>query len=122
MSARVYSAAGQSHLPVTSVQPQVSTASDVGAARTQPRNATVSGASVRAMIVVARQMEAAKRANLTRVNRPTVPAEANMTPLQPAPHACKEAAIGVAELAVETGFLAGHDAVADDEGEGDERQ
>src|SRR5687768_1528917 len=40
--------------------------------------------------------------------------------LQPAPHARAVVAIGIAELALEIGFLAGHHAVANDEGAGHE--
>src|SRR5579859_7144225 len=42
--------------------------------------------------------------------------------LQPAPHPRAVAAIDIAELALEIGFLAGDDAVADDEDEGHQRQ
>ena len=38
--------------------------------------------------------------------------------LQPAPYARAVATIDIAELALEIGFLSGHDAVADDEREG----
>src|SRR3982074_1050929 len=42
--------------------------------------------------------------------------------LQPAPYARAVATVDITELALEIGFLAGHDAVADDEREGHQHQ
>src|SRR4051812_35768594 len=56
-----YGADAQRPLDVTAVQPHRSTAAGDVAACTQPRNLVASGASVRAMIEVARQREAPER-------------------------------------------------------------